>query len=347
MRDRSRLIGLLAAALLVIAGAWILVFGIPGMVTEPVSGVQYRRIGGLAPGTAGFPDHEGYFRIRGIDRIAVSIGNARPFRVDVAHYRNISDQARQALIFLPDESTTTPIALDTDVSRLRWRAWLDASRFLRGSLPAKRLFMAWWDNAQRIDLLSGEKTWIDAPVEAAFGLGQRDFWRYVSGGFTQRSEPSIQLAGWLLSDAEESLQAIEKAVEPTTELYFLAGIDDLARLSEMHALSGKPVPFETCVFRADENIHRLISSVKRWAREKANGSYLVQDLAGSGVRAWRIATVEGEKTLLARLLPFTSSLARPLKTLDLVHRSDWSGYLSIFRRNSARAERLARQANTR
>jgi hydroxylamine oxidation protein HaoB len=338
----------LAAILLVIAGGSILVFGIPRAITDRLRTVDYRTVRELSPGQPDFPDFKSKYPIRRIDRVEVSLENGRPFRIDVAHYRNLEGQSRQALLFLPDDSTgTTRAALEPDLNRLRWRAWLDASRFLGDAAPGKRLFMTWWDNAQRIDLLSGQETWIDAPVADAFDRRQRDFWRFVGGGFGQHSAPTEQLARWLLSDANAALQAIATTVDGTGELYFLVAIDDLARLSEMQALSGKPVPFETRLFRADENIHRLIAGVKRWAREKGTGSYLVQPLADSGIRVWRITSIEGERTLLARLLPFTSSLAEPLKTLDLIHRSDWSGTLSIYRWRPARFERVAPRANTR
>lgn len=329
----------MAGLLLAVAGSLILVFGIPGAFTEQTTEIEYRTISELTPGTPEFPRFESRFPIQRIERISVSIGEGRPFQVDVAHYRSSADHPRQAMIFLPEESTAAP---ETDLNRLRSQAWLDASQFFRDLSPANRLLVTWWDNAQRMDLLSGAKAWIEAPVEEAFDRGQRDFWKHVSGGFANSSAPIKQFAAWLLSDAEQALQEMDKTVDPGSERYLLVSIDDLARLSEIEALSGKPVPFETRLFRADENIHRLISRVKRWAREKGNGSYLVQHIGGAGVRVWRITTVEGEKTLLARLLPFTSSLATPLTTLDLVHRSEWSGFLSVYRWKSSRPERVAR-----
>ena len=61
-------------------------------------------------------------------------------------------------------------------------------------------------------------------------------------------------------------------------LGWLLPVQARTRLLEIRALSGKATPFETRVFRSDKNIHSLISTVKRWAREKGNGSYLVQHL---------------------------------------------------------------------
>lgn len=209
---------------------------------------------------------------------------------------------------------------------------------LRYHISDNRLFITWWDNAQRIDLLSGAKTWVDAPLREAFDRSHQDFWEHAGGGFGKQPESLKQLANWLLSDADHALRTIETTLDRSRDLFIVVTIDDLARLPEMRAVSGKPVPFETTVFPTDQDIHRLIARVKRWAREKGTGSYLVQHLAGSGVRVWRITTPAGERTLLARLLPFTSSLANPLAGLDLIHRSDWSAFLSIYRMDFSRSQ---------
>ncbi len=340
MPERSRIAGLLAGALLVIAGASILYFGIPGAGTDPSAKIQYRTISEFTPGAPGFPQVQSRFPIRKINRVAVLDEQGQSFAVDVAYYRNIANQPRQAMIYLSEQSSaTTPPEPGSDLNRLRSEAWLDAMKSLPDPNPGNRVFMTWWDNAQRIDLLSGQTAWVASPVGEAFDRPQQEFWRYVSGGFGQQDQRLQRLAAWLLSDAGQALRSMEKAAGAGNDLYLLVTIDDLARWSEMQALSGNAVPFETRLFRVDQNIHRLISRVKRWAREKGNGSYLVQHLTGTGVRVWRITSDDGEKLLLARLLPFTSSLANPIANLDLVHRSNWSGFISIYRWNASRSEK--------
>lgn len=322
-----------------IGGSGILFFGLPEGVIERFKEPDYRIVSELFPGEPRFPAFESRYRVDKIERIAVSQGNGRPFMVDVAHYRNSSGMSRQAQIFLSEDSGVS--SLDSplaDLNRLRWDAWIETNAFLAGSTPDEKLIVSWWDNAQRIDLLSGAKTLVDSPPAESFERRSRDFWNRVSGGFASRSEPLRRLANWLLSDADQSLEAIDQTFDGGRELYFLVTLDDLARLSEMGALSKKATPYETRVFRSEQNIHRLIAKVKRWAKEKGGGSYLVHHLGASGVRVWRITTKEGEKTLLARLLPFTSSLANPLEGFDLLYRSDWSAYISIYRRKVSRAK---------
>ena len=82
-------------------------------------------------------------------------------------------------------------------------------------------------------------------------------------------------------------------------------------------------------FTKADNIN-FIRIAKRWVGENGSASYLVQQLPTGGVRAWRITNEVGIKTLFARLLPFTSSLANPLSNQSLVYQTGWGGYLSVY-----------------
>jgi hydroxylamine oxidation protein HaoB len=331
-----RLFRILGAPLLLIGGSVLLISGVLELTKQPDSHFNYHTVSELSLGVSGFPEIESHFPIQKVNRVSVTYMDKRQMVVDVAHYQDSVGNSRQALIFLPS-GLTQKLPIFSDLNQLRWQAWLDASHSI-SDVSTDSTVITWWDNAQRIHLLNGNNTWVNAPVSEAFEHQQQDFWKHVSGGFQKRSEPSQQLANWLLMDAEMALEDIKKIIQIPHALYFLVCIDDLARLSEMRALSGKTLPFETRVFRSDNNIHSLISSVKRWAREKGNGSYLVQHLTGLSVRVWRITTAEGEKTLLARLLPFTSSLEKPLQNLELIHRSEWSGFVSIYQLPVSKSE---------
>ena len=89
------------------------------------------------------------------------------------------------------------------------------------------------------------------------------------------------------------------------------------------------MPFEARLFAAEANLHAQIAAIKRWA-EETGGIYLAQPAANGAVRAWRITTEEASRTLLARLLPFNSSLAHPLAGVQPVYQSAWGGYISIY-----------------
>lgn len=332
MRRLPPIADLLAALVLMIGGSAILLFGMPRELTPFGYDIELRKLGSLGPPDPAFPRLKSRYQIQKVDRYAVLGPSGGAFSVDIAHYLKKRED-RQALVFVSDPAgAPSTAATVNELNRRRSQAWSEASQFLR-QLPGKqRIFLTWWDNAQRIDLLNGEKVWIDAPPAEAFEASQRVFWKKLSGGFAESKEPLSQLAAWYLSDAESALKGLNGTFGNTADLYFLVSIDDLWRLSEMKALSRFPAPFESRVFTAAADIHRLISSVKRWAREKGRGSYLLQPLGNFAIRVWRINTRAGERTLLARLLPFTSSLAKPLKRLELLHRSK-NTLLSIYRWN--------------
>lgn len=272
------------------------------------------------------------FPIIRIERIGLTAGEASGFNLDIAHYRGQLGQPHSAIIYLNHNSTTPKsIALPNGLNELRWNAWLDAADALRELPSESPMIMTWWDNGQRIDLLTGLRSWIKSPVAAAFTSEHQEFWKMVSGGFEKQPQRSIELADWLLTDSELAMESIKKAQPLNADnIYFLVTIDDLARLAELCALTGKPIPFETRLFEFSGDIHGLISRIKHWSQLKGNGHYLVQHLPSNSVRAWRITSTEGERTLLAGLLPFTSSLKNPNQHLKLIHRSSWSGYISIY-----------------
>ena len=325
---------LLGGILLLLGGGMVLLFGLPEIGGGPSSGFDFEEYPVLKPGDDGFPSVESRYPLRVVERFGISRRGGRLSLLHVADYRDEQGDSRRAVVFLPEspESAIPGSGVESALNRLRWQAWLDAAQAIDRHVGDDALFISWWDNAQRIHLLTGKNSWVESPAAELFAADHRDFWRRVSGGFIENPEPLRRLVEWLTMDAEQALASISQIFGKGQAIYLLATTDDLARISEIGKLSGRPLPFETRVFRAGDNIHNLITRVKRWAREKGSGSYLVQRLPGVGVRAWRITDPAGEKMLFARLLPFTSSLSNHLPDgLDLVYRSDWGGYLSIYR----------------
>ncbi len=163
-------------------------------------------------------------------------------------------------------------------------------------------------------------------------LLKREFWRSIAGGFSS-SDRLKRLGRLLLDDAETALQALQDEVTAKEGVYLLICLDDLARVEEMSRLTGLEVPLEVKTFPFDGDVHGVVISVRHWAAQgEGTGSYLVRPLSktGSHVQAWRITDQAFEASLLARVLPFTSSLDRPLKNARLVYQSDWVSYLSIY-----------------
>jgi len=330
----GRRLRLLGGILLLLGGGLVLLFGLPKIGGGPPSDFGFEEYPALTPGDDGFPSIESHYPIQALKRFGIVRPGGRPLLLQIAVYPDEQGALRRAIVFLPEspESGIPENRAESTLNRLRWQAWLDATRAIDRHVGNDALFVTWWDNAQRIHLLTGRRSWVQSPAADLFAADHRDFWRRVSGGFIENPEPLRQLAEWLTMDAEQALAAISENIGNGQAIYLLASTDDLARISEIGNLSGRPLPFKTRIFEESGNIHNLIARVKHWAREKGSGSYFAQRLPGVGVRAWRMTGPAGDKMLIARLLPFTSSLSAGLpEGLDLVYRSDWGGYLSIFR----------------
>lgn len=325
-----------AVILLILAGgAVILFFGLPFSDDPPVAELyQLEKLSELDADEADFPLIGSHYRVTTLEQFSLGQFDQTGLLMQVAHYADTSDEQHSAIVYEPAAVTRDADipTLETKLQSLRQQAWSAAFESIRQGSDQNSLFLTWWDNAQRVHLYTGRNIWTKAPVTDAFsGTEERVLWSQLGGDFAENDWHLKQLARWLSMDAEQALEEIRAQIQQP-EYYLLVGMDDLVRLSEISALSGQILPFETRLFPPGDNIHTLITGVKRWADEKGNGHYLVQKLPVGRVRAWRITSPEGENTLLARLLPFTSSLAKPLSGTELVYRSsDWSGYLSIHR----------------
>lgn len=318
-----------AGVLLVLGGAAVLVFGLPSIRKSAPTHLQIKLRTELYPGNPGFPKVASFYPTEKIEHFEISDSDREHFTLHVAHYNDSLGSNRSAIFFPPDSANPNPQFLKG--RRKPFDLWLQAVDAIKQSTDSNALFVTWWDNAQRIDWLTGRNSWQMSPTVEAFSRpDQRELWKRVSGGFTPNGSDLKELARWLTMNMEQALSEIQARI-PKPEIFFLVCMDDLARLPEIATLTGKALPFETRLFKAKGNIHTLIRQVKRWANEKGNGHYMVQQLPIGSIRAWRITTAEGEKMLLARLLPFTSSLANPINNFDSVYRSGQGGYLSVYR----------------
>ncbi len=314
---------LMAGSLLMLSGVVDLFAGNHRLVYEKQSQIR--------AGAPGFPRLTSHYLAEAISRYAIGHEDSGAFILHAADYRDERNVPHRATLYLADADP--PSANDRSaLARLRHDLWQATMEAIRRHADEDALFLAWWDNGQRIHFFTGREPWAWAPVADAYAeADQRALWGEVGGGFAADEQPLRLWARWLSMDADRALEEMSERLSRDRAVYVLVSLDDLARLAEMERLSGTRLPFETRTFPSGKPIHGSIAQVKRWANEKGGGSYLVQQLPGAGIRAWRITTREGEKTLLARLLPFTGSLAEPLKPMSLVYRSTWAGYLSVYR----------------
>lgn len=310
--------------LLALVGGYILLFGLP--YQDRASRLSWRKLEVVDRGSPGFGDPAPAGPAERLLRYQVSQGDRATLQLDVAEYLNAQKQPSRAIVFRAPEGT------GRNDAKLRHDLWQEAINAIREHSPADALFLSWWDNGQRISYGSGRETWSAAPSRALYrDSSERSLWNEVAGGYADDDATLRQLARWLAMDADQALADMQTRFRGRP-VYVLVCLDDLARLAEIEALlGGGNLTFEAGLFPAAENLHAQIAAVKRWAAEGGTGNYLVQQLSSGDTRAWRIATEQGANSLLARLLPFTSSLAKPLDRLHLVYQSAWGGYLSIYR----------------
>ncbi len=310
-------------ALVLLAGGALMAFGPPKLPFHPM---KYEKLPEVKSGEAGFPQLGGRYPVERLARYRISREGSAGVELNVAEFRDAQGRPGSAIIYPHEDAVPSQQDLN-----LRHDLWKGAAESILAHTGEDALFVAWWDDAQRIRFLTGRNNWTVDPAAGAYRkYEQRVFWEKAGGGYNPDETKLRQLARWLAMDADAALAEMDLALPKDQPVYFLACLDDLARMHEIQNLSGTKLPFEARVFPRADNIHSQIAEVKRWAGEKGVGSYLVQSIPGGGVRAWRITTEAGTKTLLARLLPFTTSLAKPLDNQSLVYQSGWGEYLSIY-----------------
>lgn len=284
------------------------------------------------------------YPINTIDTYHISIDENNTHNLSVANYKNSQGQDSKAIIFLPRnniESTTKKKTIaemveessdsDEKPALFRYEKWQHVSEIIKKHTDEKSLFVSYWDDAQRIKLFTGRETWINGPDKNAHNKNELTLWEAVSGGF----DSSGKLAKYsqiLLQDADSALIALHKELPKDKDKYLLITSDILVRIQEISTLAGKGLPLETRMFPAAADLHNSISKVKEWSKEgNGTGSYLLQPVSEKFNRVWRITDKSFEDTLLARLLPFSTSLDNPFSdNTKLVYQSDWGGYMSIY-----------------
>lgn len=274
-------------------------------------------------GDAGFASH---FPLERLTTYRVGRSQGLDIPIVVAEYHNEVGQSEHAMVYqasAPESSVGT--------FNPRMSLWEATARAILAHASPESLYLTWWDNAQRVHLLTGEATSPRLPVKASFsGLPLQEFWGVASGGYAQDVSEARQFAQWLVMDADKAVREIRASYRAPQSLYLLACVDDLARLSEIERLSGVSIPLEARYFPAAQDLHAQIKEVRRWVNEKGEGTnYLVQPVSGGGVRAWRVTSAEGANLLLVRLLPFSHSLETLVEGTRLVYQSHWGGYISI------------------
>ena len=274
------------------------------------------------------------FRIEGMSRFVISVGNALSYSMDVAQYRDVDNAPRRAVVFLPEDRVESNVVSGSDPYRIRLDAWNDLSRVVMKHTDEGARFVGWWDNMQRLHLHTGRSGLPRLPDPGGYPLPEQGrLWEQVAGGLAQDDSLAC-LSRRLLENADEALPGIGDCAggDESGTVFLLVSTDDLSHIQEISYLAERTIPLETRVFSSAGDIHGVVASVNTWARQgDGTGSHLVHPAPGFAVRAWRVTDEAFEDSLLVRLLPFSSSLERAApRNARLVYRSEAGAYLNIY-----------------
>jgi|GEM_PF-429709 len=275
---------------------------------------------------------ESFFTINDVERYTIPITGGMHYDSTVATYRGAEKEQRQAVVYLPAAKDDEGAVANKEQIpvHFRYERWLSASKAIDTYTTNDSLFISLWDNAQRVHLFTGRDNWVTLPAKEAYLEDDQALWEAIAGGF-DRDGRSAKFSQLLLMDMDEALKELKRELPRGRDHYLLLSTDDLSHVQEIARMTGRGLPLETRLFPADADLHSSISQVKQWAQEgEGTGSYLAQNISERSIRVWRITDESFENTLLARLLPFSTSLDMGIEGAKLVYQSDWGGYISIY-----------------
>jgi hydroxylamine oxidation protein HaoB len=180
--------------------------------------------------------------------------------------------------------------------------------------PASSVVLAWWDTSRQLKLLAGANVVFEENLTLPLIVPEP--WRA-----TRPAIEAMERGFWSVAptpSAEDRFNAYAEALllEPAAglaRLRELAGPGDafvVLHLSDAFRLGAlRPERFGIGFkdFPGTRQSHGLINSVKSWLRSHGYESYAVQPRGENAVRVYFLTDPASAQTLLARLLPFSTS----------------------------------------
>ena len=200
---------------------------------------------------------------------------------------------------------------------------------IREHVPQDAVVLAWWDFSRAIRLIAGRAAPLDD--SQARGLLLPAAWsaaaaperaRWGAGVPVASTESFTRFIDALLDSDETRAADSMKNLADGKPAYIVVRIFDVWRLA-----AAKPQKLSVAYkdFAATAVSHGLIKSAQQWLRDqKIEGGFAVEPI-GSATRLHYFARKSDGDRLIARLLPFSTSLPSPLTRLSLVyqHKGWW------------------------
>lgn len=248
-------------------------------------------------------------RVDGVDQpIAVMHvarrGDGAPVMID---WENLSGEPMASLDVSFPELTVTAKAIEKHTAK-------------------NALVLAWWDISRQIRLLTGRDTLFDAHLGEPFTFPS--FWRAQSGSINKYERefwgapPSAEaqskfkrFADALSEDVKTGVASLHKLVGGR-EAYIAVRVPDIYKLGLMRP---DRLGVAARIFPLQSDIHGDVNMVDQWMRQKRYTSYGLQKLPNQRVRAYFLTDAKSNNTLLAQMLPLTSSRPAKLRAVQLVY----------------------------
>jgi hydroxylamine oxidation protein HaoB len=194
-------------------------------------------------------------------------------------------------------------------------------------VPKDAAILAWWDTSRQIRLLTGYQTVFSSHLRqpllmpslwrarsGAIEKYEREFWRAPASA--EESQKFQRFADALAADPKEGV-AMLRELTGGGEAYVAVHLSDLYKLGLMRpdrlSVAYKDFPLQ------GGDVHGLSGMVKRWLVDNNHTAYTVHGLSENLVRAYFLADAKTGNTLLAQMLPFTTSNPLEFQALQLVY----------------------------
>jgi hydroxylamine oxidation protein HaoB len=194
-------------------------------------------------------------------------------------------------------------------------------------VPKDAVVLAWWDTSRQIRLLTGYETVFNSHLSqppimpslwharsGAIEKYEREFWKAPASA--EESQKFQRFADALAADPKEGAVMLRE-LTGGREAYVAVHLSDLYKLGLMRPerldVAYKDFPLK------GGNVHGLSGMVKRWQADNKHTAYSVHGLSENLVRAYFLTGDKTGNTLLAQMLPFTTTNPLEFQALKLVY----------------------------
>jgi hydroxylamine oxidation protein HaoB len=293
----------------------------------------------LSPGSA--PYHYRLVEEGGVDKFSKLGLDAWP-DLSISKHEVIVQGVDQplAVAYLARRDNAKPIMLNWENRSAEPVAFVDGklselttlASAIAKHVPKDAAILAWWDTSSQIKLLTGYETvflsHLGEPLiipslwrtrRRAIEKYERSFWGAPASA--EESQKFQRFADALVADPKEGAVMLRE-LTGGREAYVAVHLSDLYKLGllrpERLDVAYKDFPLQ------GGDVHGLSGMVKRWQADHKHTAYSVHGLSENLVRAYFLTDEKSGSTLIAKMLPFTTSNPLEFQELKLVYQ--YGGY---------------------